>query len=80
MTQYNIFFLTPGQQPPIGSTGVVLANGGIIWIGEAGTFPTTATLGTHLDTDPVFNTTYDYRLATQAEIDEYEDILANPGE
>ena len=76
--QYRLVFLTPGQQPPIGSTGMALANGGIMWIGEEGTFPVSASLGTHLDTDPTFLTTYDNRVATVEEIAEYEYILANP--
>jgi hypothetical protein len=73
---HRLVFLTHGQQAPNGSTGIQLSNGGIVWIGED--FPTTAVLGTKLvdDIDPA--TTYNNRLATQEEIDEYDYILANP--
>ena len=73
---HKLVFLTPGQQAPNGSTGVMLSNDGIVWIGED--FPSTASLGTKLPTDPSFDTTYDNREATQDEIDEYDYILANP--
>lgn len=76
--QHRLVFLTPGQKAPSGSTGVVLANGGIVWLAEEGTFPVSASLGTHLDTDPIFLTTYNNRVATIEEIAEYEYILANP--
>jgi hypothetical protein len=75
---HRLVFLTHGQQAPSGSTGVLLSNGGIVWIGD--NFPDTVTLGTKLSTDPNFSTTYDSRLATQEEIDEYDYILANPTE
>jgi hypothetical protein len=75
---YRVVFLTHGQQAPNGSTGIVLSNGGIMWIGED--FPNTSSLGTKLPTDPVFNTVYDSRLSTQDEIDEYDYILANQTE
>ena len=76
--QHRLFFLTGGQMAPENSTGVSLANGGIVWLAEEGTFPAEATLGTHLETDPVFLTTYDNRITTVEEIAEYEYILANP--
>ena len=76
--QHRLVFLTPGQQSPVGSTGKALANGGIVWLAEEGTFPVSASLGTHLDTDPIFLTTYNNRAATVEEIAEYEYILANP--
>ena len=79
-TQYRIFYLTPGQQAPSGSTGILLSSGGIVWIGEAGTFPEEATLGDKCDTDPEFDTTYTHSLATQEEIDEYFEILNTPPE
>lgn len=78
MSEYRLVFLTPGQQSPIGSTGIILSNDGMVWIGD--NFPGTASLGTKLPTDPDFSTTYDNRLATQDEVDEYDYILANPGE
>lgn len=78
MSEYRLVFLTPGQQVPIGSTGIVLNNDSIVWIGDD--FPTSAILGHKLFTDPDFSATYDNRLATQDEIDEYNYILANPGE
>ena len=81
MTQgHKVIFLKMGQQPPVGSTGIAILNGAIVWIGELESCPAEAVLGTHVDTDPVFETTYDNRLATQEEIDEYENILANPEE
>lgn len=76
--QYQLFFLTSGQMPPENSTGVTLTNGGIVWLGEEGTFPEVASLGTHLETDPEFVTTYDSRVATTEEIAEYETILNTP--
>lgn len=78
MSEYRLVFLTHGQQAPEGSTGIALSNAGIMWEGED--FPTTATLGTKLINDTEPNTTYNSRLATQEEIDEYDYILANPGE
>ena len=78
MSEYRLVFLTPGQQAPTGSTSIVLDNDGIVWIGDD--FPTNAVLGHKLLTDPDFSATYDNRLATQGEIDEYNYILANPGD
>lgn len=75
---HRLVFLTHGQQAPNGSTEISLSNGGIMWIGED--FPTTAILGTVLPDDIAPITTYDNRLATQEEIDEYDYILANPSE
>ena len=62
--EYRLVFLSSGQQSPVGATGIALSNGGLVWVGEEGTFVDEATLGTHLPTDPVFATTYDDRLAT----------------
>ena len=78
--EYRLFFLTFGQMAPAGSTGIMLSTGGIMWYGEDGTFPSSASLGTKLATDPEFNTTYNHRAATQDEIDEYNYILENPPE
>jgi hypothetical protein len=74
----RLFFLTYGQKSPTGSTGIMLANGGIMWVGEDGTFPAEASLGTKLDSDPTFDTTYNNRVATSGEVEEYDYILANP--
>jgi predicted Rdx family selenoprotein len=74
-TEYRVFFLTHGQMPPSGTTSYALSgNGGIIWEGEEDTFPTSVQLGTQLldDTEP--DTTYNHRLATQAEINEYNKL------
>jgi len=71
MDEYRLFWLSPGQKAPNGSTGHMLSNGGIMWAGVSGTFPTEATLGYHLDTDPEFETEYDNRLATEEEIYDY---------
>jgi hypothetical protein len=76
--EYILFFLTYGQKAPIGSTGVMLSNGGIMWVGEDGTFPASADLGTKLDSDPSFDTEYNNRLASVEEIEEYEHIVENP--
>jgi len=39
-TEYRKFYLVPGQQAPVpGATGVGTPDGGIVWVGEAGTFP-----------------------------------------
>lgn len=76
--QYRIFFLTAGQIAPENSTGIMLMNGGIVWYGEEGLFPTSAALGTHLDTDPEFSVSYDHRIATTEEVTEYETILNTP--
>ena len=78
MSEYRLFFLTHGQKPPTGSTGIMLANGGIMWIGENGTFPAEATFGTKTDVDPDFGSTYNNRTATGDEVNEYDYILANP--
>lgn len=77
--QYEVVYLTPGQIPPVGSTGIMLDDGGIMWIGEEGTFPGTADLGQKLDSDPEFDTTYTHNTATQDEIDEYNYILTVSG-
>jgi hypothetical protein len=37
--QYRKFYLVPEQQSPSGSTGRTISDGGIVWIGEEGTFP-----------------------------------------
>ena len=68
--EYRLFFLTPGQKTPNGSKGVMI-NDGIVWIGEEGTFPTEATLGLILVSDPTPLLTYDSRLMTTEEIDLY---------
>jgi len=75
-SQHRVFYLTYGQMAPEGSTGIVLADGGIVWSGTVGTFNDIASLGTHLDTDPTFDTTYTHSLASQDEMDEYLAILA----
>ena len=77
--EYRVFFLSSGQMAPEGSTGRTIS-GGIMWIGEEGTFPTTATLGKHLDTDPEFSTTYNHRAATEEEIEEYNNPPAQEEE
>ena len=74
--QYRVFYLTPGRIPPPGSTGIALADGGIVWNGESGTFPDIADLGTHFDSDPTFDTTFTHSLATQGEIDEYNATIS----
>jgi hypothetical protein len=76
--EYRVFFLTPGQQSPEGNTGFVLSNGGMIWIGEEGDFPAEATLGYQTSGDIEPETTYDNRLATEDEIDEYENRPEGP--
>lgn len=76
MTEYQVVNLTPGQIPPEGSTGVLLSTGGIMWIGEDGTFPNSALLGNHLESDPVFDTSYTHSVATQDEIDEYNTTIS----
>ena len=75
-SQHRVFYLTYGQMSPDGSTGIVLDDGAIMWSGTVGTFPDNAELGTHLATDPTFDTTYTHSLATQDELDEYLAILA----
>ena len=37
--EYRKFYLVPGQQSPAGSTGRTTKDGGIVWIGEEGSFP-----------------------------------------
>jgi len=38
--EYRKFYLVPGQQAPVpGATGIGTPDGGIVWIGEEGTFP-----------------------------------------
>jgi len=37
--EYRKFTLVPDQMSPEGSTGMLTVDGGIIWIGEEGTFP-----------------------------------------
>lgn len=70
--KYFVVFLTPGQQAPECSTGVYLVScDGIMCYCKQNKFPTSALLGHHLPTDPPFNTEYNFRLATQAEIVEY---------
>jgi len=76
--EYRLVFLTPGQQPPIGSTGTTLSGGGIMWVGEENTFPNTATIGELLPGDLQPSTTYDSRLATEDEIDEYTNKPSGP--
>jgi len=60
--EYRKFTLSPGQQPPAGSTGVTLLTGEIVWYGEAGVFPTEIMS----------------EVMTQAEIDEYTWITGFP--
>ena len=74
MSDYYLVFLTSGQQPPPGSTGIALANGGILCLLD-GEMPSPALLGHKLPTDPEFSNTYNYRLATEEEIAEYEDMF-----
>jgi hypothetical protein len=38
--EYRKFYLIPGQQAPVpGATGIGAPDGGIVWVGEEGTFP-----------------------------------------
>jgi len=70
--EYRAFELSPGQLPPVGSTGITLSGTGeIVWVGEEGTFNATASFGTILDTDPTPSSTITNRSMSQAEIDEY---------
>jgi len=70
--QYIAFDLSPGQLPPTGSTGSTISGTGeIIWVGTSGTFNSTASFGTILDTDPTPAGTIDNRPMTQQEIDDY---------
>lgn len=70
--EYRLFFLTPGQMAPKGSTGRALKCGGIVWIGDKGTFPEKVTLGKRSFMDKVSNQTYKNRLMTDEEIEEYK--------
>jgi hypothetical protein len=38
--EYRKFYLQPNQQAPEGNTGIGTGDGGVIWAGQAGTFPT----------------------------------------
>jgi len=70
--QYRAFELTPGQLPPVGSTGVTVSGTGeIIWVGEEGTFPEAANFGTILPTDPNPLDYISHRIMDQEEIDTY---------
>ena len=73
--EYRVVYLSAGQQAPVGSTGIMLPDGGIVWKGEAGAFPDNASLGNNLSTDPEFDTTYMHSLVTQAELAKYNAIL-----
>jgi len=76
--EYRAFSLSRGKKPPIpGSTGVTLSGtGDIVWKGEEGTFNSTATFGTILDTDPTPASTITNRAMDQAEIDEYNTTIS----
>jgi len=78
MATYNVVYLTCGQIPPDGSTGIMLSNGGLMWYGD--NFPGTATLGEHVETDPLFDTTYTYSAATAEETTEYETLASGIGQ
>ncbi len=71
--EYRKFYLTRGQQPPVpGSTGISMPDGGIVWEGKEGTFPTTATI------DPKeigASFTYENHVMSQGELDEYNLLL-----
>ena len=70
--EYRAFSLSPGQMPPEGATGVTISGTGeIIWVGEEGTFNSTASFGTILVSDPTPESTITNRSMTQDEIDEY---------
>ena len=81
MSKYSLLFLTPGQQPPEGSTGIALANGGIVQIhkddSEKISFTSTVKVGFSTATDQKVTTKYDIREMTEKEIKEYEDCI-NP--
>lgn len=72
--QYVVFYLTPGMQPPDDglATGVVLADGGIMWKGtDADNFPMV---------DPKAGENYNAKgahPASQAEIDDYNQTLVD---
>ena len=74
--QYIKFDLTPGQQSPVGSTGIALSSGWIVWVGEEGTFNENAIFGTILPGDTQPSPTIIHQEMTSEEIQEYEDILA----
>lgn len=65
--EYRLFFLTPGQMAPEGSTGVSV-NNGLVWIGESGTFPLVVKKGKKLSTDQEISNVYNNRLMTEVEI------------
>jgi len=39
MNEYRRFILAPGQTPPVGSAGIALSTGWLVWYGEALMFP-----------------------------------------
>ncbi|MHA2135393.1 MAG: hypothetical protein ACW99J_16150 [Candidatus Thorarchaeota archaeon] len=43
--EMRVFYLTPGQQAPKDTTSKALRDGGIVWIGEPGTFPSMSNTG-----------------------------------
>jgi hypothetical protein len=67
--EVKVFYLWPGMAAPNDgfSTGRSLSDGGIVWSGTAGAFPTQ---------DPAAGYTYMVHDATGAEISEYQSILA----
>ena len=74
-TEYRVVYLTPGQQSPVGSTGICLSDGGIVWEGEEGSFVGDPALqGHHLPTDPVFSTEYTNSIMTEEQIEEYNTL------
>jgi hypothetical protein len=75
--EYRLFFLTPGQQAPSGSTGIMVGDG-IVWIGEPGTFPNEVSKGFILPTDSSVSETYDSRLMGEDEVELYVDMINNP--
>ena len=64
MNEYRRFVLAPGQTPPVGSAGIVLTTGWLVWHGEALMFP------------PSIES---YAMAAE-EIAEYKAILALPSQ
>lgn len=77
--RYIKFKLTPGQKPPIGSSGIVLSNGYIVFVeGEENTFIDYATFGSITTTDPEPFSKIKSYIMTQDEITEYENILNSP--
>jgi len=77
--EYRIVFLTHGQQAPEGSTGVGLSNGGIVWAGASGTFPTEVLTGTFLPDDTEIVTPYNHRVMTEDELYEYNNPTTYSG-